>query len=131
MRQQGFSITEILIVLLIVAILALALMPAYHHHILTAHRSDAIKTIAWIQAAEEKHRTNNTTYGTLTDIGQSSTSQEGHYTITVSDNTATTYTITATAIAAQANDTRCVTFTLAYANGATTKTSSPSSTCWN
>jgi len=128
--QKGFSLIELIITLAIVGILAVLLMPAYRNYISRGNRSDAVQSILSAQIAEEKYRLNHATYGTLAQIGASATSPNGNYTIVITNNAAATYTITATTTGSQTTDTSCTTFTLAYSNGTTTKTSSPTATCW-
>ena len=126
-RYHGFTVVEILIVLILVAVLTILITPSFRYYIVRANRSDAIKSILAIQLAEEKYRLSNTTYGTLAQVWSGTDSIDGLYTMSVSDNTATAYTITATAKTAQSGDSECTTMTLVYANGSTTKTPS---TCW-
>ena len=130
--KQGFSLFELIIALVIVASLAAISVSAYRGYILKSHRSDALHTLLAMQLAQEKYRMNNTTYGTLAQVWNSVTTTEGgYYSLAISGNTATAYTITATAVGTQANDeedgTSCSTLTLAYSNGTTTK--SPAA-CW-
>lgn len=127
MRRAGFTFTEILIVVVIIAVLTLIFMPKFSIYQLRANRSDAMNSLAGLQLAEEKYRTSNTTYGTLAQVWTGSSSYSSYYTLAVTVNTATSYTLTATATGTQAEDTDCSVFTLSYANGTTTK--SPSA-CW-
>lgn len=126
-KQKGFSIVEIIIVLLILAILVFALTPAYRSYQMRANRSDAIKSILAIQVAQEKYRIGATTYAPLASIWSGTNSYEGYYRMGVSNNTGTTYTITATGLTSQTADTGCVTLTLTSTNGTATQT--PAS-CW-
>ncbi|HLD84370.1 MAG TPA: type IV pilin protein [Coxiellaceae bacterium] len=126
-KQAGFSITEILIVLVIMSILVLLFMPSFDTYTLRANRSDGIKTLMAIQLAEEKYRINHATYGALADVWTGTASYENYYTMAVTVNTATAYTITATATGTQTGDTECTTLTVSYSNGTTTK--SPAN-CW-
>lgn len=126
-RQKGFSIVEILIVLAILAILVVALTPSYQTYQLKSNRSDAIKSILAIQVAEEKYRINNTSYGALAAVWSGTNSYENHYQMSISNNTASTYTITATPLSSQSADTDCPYLTLTYANGTATKTPAA---CW-
>ncbi len=60
-----------------------------------------------IVSAEEQYRTNNQTYGSLAAVwGGVNTTPEGHYNISISNNTATGYVLTATPVAGsdQVND---------------------------
>lgn len=130
-KIKGFSIIELVIVLLIIGILSLALMPTLNSYKIKANRSDAIKSLMALQIAQEKYRLNNTTYGASpTAVGISTDSIDGYYTLAVSGNTATAYTLTATAKSGteQTNDTGCTTLTVTYANSTATNTPT---TCWN
>ncbi|OGT44015.1 MAG: hypothetical protein A3F13_04610 [Gammaproteobacteria bacterium RIFCSPHIGHO2_12_FULL_40_19] len=126
--QKGFSVTEILIVLLIIAILVISLMPSYQRYQIRSNRSDAIKSILAIQIAEEKYRISNTSYGNLGAVWPGTTnSYSGYYQMSITNNTASSYTITAAALGAQTDDTGCTTMTLTNTNG--TATQSPVD-CW-
>ncbi len=127
----GFSLFELMITLVILAILVAIAIPVYRNYVMRARRSDGIQALLAIQIAEEKYRLSNSTYGTLVQVWSGSTSSEGYYSLSVSAVSASTYTITASAIGNQANDTAdgvsCATLTLTYSNGTTAK--SPSN-CW-
>ncbi|OGT27497.1 MAG: hypothetical protein A2624_00245, partial [Gammaproteobacteria bacterium RIFCSPHIGHO2_01_FULL_42_8] len=123
-QQRGFSLVEILIALVILAVLTMMLMPAYRAYQLHADRSDAFKSLMALQIAQEKYRIENPTYAALASIWTGSSSYDGHYTMAVSDNTASTYTLTATATGEQINDTGCTVLTLSYLNGTVTKSPS-------
>lgn len=122
---------EILIVLVIIFILAAVLTPAYQSYILRGNRSDAIKSLLLLQIAQEKYRLNNTTYGTLGNVWSGSASVDGYYTLSVPSNGNTNYTLTATAQGSQAADTNCASFTITFANGTQTNSSSPNTDCWS
>ena len=76
-----------------------------------------------IQLFQEKYRVNHVTYGSLTDLG---TFPSDYYTFAISGNTASAYTITATANSgtSQASDSGCTSMTL---NQASVKAPD---TCW-
>ncbi len=131
-KRHGFTLVELLIAVAIVGILSAIAIPSLNSYLLKSHRSDAYATILKIQLAEERYRGYNTTYGTLTEVWGGSTSTEGgRYTISISNVSATSYTITATAVTAQSSDSEdgvsCAAIVLAYSNGTATKTPS---NCW-
>ena len=102
---KGFTLIEMIIVVVIVAILAAIALPAYQDYVRKARRADGMDALLLVQNLQEKYRANNTTYGTLAQIGYNDTSsQEGRYTIAVTGNTAVAYTVTATGVGDQAND---------------------------
>lgn len=102
MKKNGFTLIELLIVMSIIAILAAIALPSYNSYLLTSRRSDAKEALASLQLAQEKWRGNHDTYATtLSDLGISSSSGAGYYTIqlTPGRSTGTSYEGTATAVA--------------------------------
>lgn len=63
-RNRGFTLIEMMIVVVIVAILAAIAYPAYTNAITKARRSDGVDALLNIQALQEKYRANNPSYGT-------------------------------------------------------------------
>lgn len=131
-KQYGFSLIELVVVLAIVSILSVIAIKLYSRQVRQGRRTDGINTLLSISLAQERYRASNTTYGTLAQVwGGVSTSSEGYYTIAISNNTATAYTITATAIGDQANDssgaTSCASLVFTLSNGAISKTPAA---CW-
>lgn len=128
--SSGFSLVEILFVLVIIAILVIALTPVYRDYVLKSNRSDAVRSLLATQINEEKWRLNNTTYtATIANVSPTgaSTSINGYYTLAVTSASASAYTLTATATGTQTSDTGCTTMTLTYASGTTTTTPA---VCW-
>ena len=97
-RSGGFTLIELMVALLIVAILAAIAIPTYLDSLRKSRRADGIQALRSLQLAQERYRASNTTYGTLAALPFSSTSPNGWYTIAVTSPTATSYTATATAI---------------------------------
>lgn len=127
---KGFTLIELLISVAIVAILAAVAMAAYSIFVTQSRRSDATTAIKTIQFAEENYRANNTTYGTLAQVGGSSTSSNGFYTISVSGASATGYTIIASPVTgtSQASDSTCSPIQLVQSGATTTMTPTA---CWS
>ncbi len=127
----GFTLLELMITVVIVGILSAIALKVYSTQVLKGRRIDGINALLSLSLAEERYRANNSTYGTLAQTGIAATSPEGYYTLAVSSNTASAYTITATGIGNQANDavnaTACGTLTLTVSSGTITK--SPTA-CW-
>lgn len=132
MGKQGFTLVEMLIVVAILSILTLLAVAMYTDNIRESRRSDGVNSMLSISLAEERYRTSNSLYGTLAQVwGGVTASSQGYYTLGISSVSATGYTITATAIGDQANDTSgstsCSTLTLTASSGTVTQTPA---TCW-
>lgn len=127
----GFTLIELMIVLAIVAILAAIAYPSYLDSIRLARRADAADGLLTLQSLQEKYRANNTTFGTLAQIGGLAASSDGFYTLTVGNAAATSYTLTATAVAGttQAADAGCTAMTLAVVAASPRGVKAPA-VCW-
>jgi type IV pilus assembly protein PilE len=131
-KIMGFTLIELLAGIVVLGILAVISTSVYTTYARKGRRIDGINTILSISLAEERYRSINTSYGTLAQVwGGATASPEGFYTLSITNVSATSYTITATAVGTQASDaangTSCTTLTLAVSNGAITKTPTA---CW-
>ncbi|BAL25515.1 type IV pilin protein [Azoarcus sp. KH32C] len=134
-KQSGFTLIELMIAMVVVAILAAVAIPSYMDSIRKSRRADATTSLTKLQLAQETWRLNHSTYtGTLSDLGLTSTSSDGYYTIGITSGTAsaTGYTATAAAVSgkSQANDSGCTTITLTVSSGGNTISNTPA-TCWS
>jgi len=120
---RGFTLIELMITLVIVAILAGIAVPSYRNYVLRSHRIEATAALLKVAAAQEKFYLQNNTYtdnvGDVAGLGFSTTddtdnfvTDNGWYTITVTDADNEGFTLTAEAEGDQANDTDCTDFTL-------------------
>lgn len=133
---RGFTLIELMIVVVVVAILAAVAFPSFQAQIRKGRRADGIAALAQLQQAQERWRSNNTSYtATITGssgLGLTSTlSKDGHYQLAiVGTPTATTYQATATAVSgsSQTHDSGCTTLTVTVTNGSAALTPA---TCWN
>lgn len=127
---RGFSLMEVMVTLVIVGILASIAYPYYQSNVRKAKRNDAKEALLRIQVAQEKWRVSDTDYATLAELGNPATA-DGFYTIAVPVNTATGYTVRATALGDQLNDsvgsTICSPLELVVSTGGETKTPAA---CW-
>lgn len=139
--QQGFTLIELLIVLIVITILAAVAYPSYQESVRKTRRTDAKATLETYAVQQERYFTANNTYtNNIADLGGTS-SQEGHYTMSLfidcnGDSTADTggtyycFRLTATATGKQDGD-RCATFVLNNIGARTwTGTGGSDDQCW-
>lgn len=109
--QHGFTLVEMMIAVVIIAILTMIALPSYLESVRKGRRSDAVSRLAQVQQAQERWRANNASYATLAQLGIPATVTGGYYTLSVGNVTALGYEATATPLAGtpQASDTRCTT----------------------
>ena len=106
---KGFTLIEVLIVVVIVAIMASVAIPVYIEHVLQSRRAEARAAIEDIRNLENEFFLNYKRYGDLDDIRYTSTTSGGYYDLSISAGTLR-YTATATAIGRQAKDETCAVF---------------------
>lgn len=132
---KGFTLIELMVVVAIVGILAAVAYPSYTEYVRKGRRSDGMAALAAVQQAQERWRSNNVSYGSLAQIGASTSSASGYYTISITGTpSATAYTAVATATGVQASDAKCTALSVSMANGTITYGSSGTATaasCWS
>lgn len=137
-RPFGFTLIELMIVVAVVAILAMIAIPGYMEQIRKGKRAEAARAIGDITLREERWRADHSTYGTLDDLTGSAANSTSfnnalqYYSVSIANNTATGYVITATRKGDLANDPKCGNFTMTLAAGITTKdvSSGDRKYCW-
>lgn len=119
----GFTMIELMIVMGVIAILVTIAYPLFTSQIQKGRRADAQQQLLDVALEQEKYRANNVTYGSCEDLygaGNPCPAVPGGdnwgYTLAITENTATTYTIEATATGDQTSDneggTSCTPLTL-------------------
>jgi type IV pilus assembly protein PilE len=129
---KGVTVIELMIVVAIVGILAAIAVVLYSSQVMQARRSDGVDSLVSLSLAEERYRANNVIYGTLAQVwGGVTASTGGYYALSITNVSATAYTLTATAQGGQATDTEgatsCASLQLTFSSGTVTKTPS---ICW-
>lgn len=156
LRPEGFTLVELIVVMLIAGVLAAIAIPAYTSYVLKSHRTDAKSALLDMASLEERYYSINNAYSsTPSDLGYACTTPfascsafsvgSGYYQITAlttlaataptsstSMGTPATYTITAQATGNQTKDTECYQFTVNSAGQQTSVNSSSTATtdCW-
>jgi len=130
-KNQGFSLIEVLITVAIIGILAGVAYPSYTGFVTRSNRAEAQRELMRLANLQEQVFVDTRAYATnMVGLGFTNatyTTETGNYEITVSAQTATTFTLTATAKLSQAsNDSACGTLTINDAG----KQSGASSHCW-
>lgn len=141
-RARGFTLIELVVAMLVMAILVSIAIPGYRTYSLKAHRTDAKSSLLYLASLEERYYSTANAYSSApSDLGFASgaawpqTVGSGYYTVSVSNvNAATassvgTYTITASAVGQQAADTTCQSLTVIQ-DGTQTASPGPASNCW-
>lgn len=105
--RRGFTLIEIMIVVVVLAILVSVALPAYTSQLRKSRRADAKQAMVELAQRLERFYTERSTYaGAALGAGGifGSTSAGGYYSLEISSQTATAFTIKATPIGAQAGD---------------------------
>ena len=138
-HQKGFTLIEVMVVVVILSILVSIALPTYTEYVNKGRRSDAMAELMNAAQVQEQFILDRNTYSaTVAGLGIDATSNEGHYTISVDAETTSCpitrcYSLTATAVGAQANDTQCASFTLTSAGikTATDSVGNSANDCWS
>jgi type IV pilus assembly protein PilE len=127
----GFSLIELMIVVVIIAILAAVAVPSYRNYIMRGHRTDATRALQDTAAREESYFFSNNAYtNKLTDLGLNSSVAGEYFSVAIASASSTDYTITATARGTQTQDKDCASFSLTRAGVQGSTGSATPAKCW-
>lgn len=114
----GFTLIELMIVLAVIAVLAAVAYPSYLGYVQRARRADGQIALQRVMLEQEKWRTGHTSYASaLSDLGLDMISEDGRYSLSLSNVSATGFRAVATATGVQANDTACSPMKLTLESG--------------
>jgi len=134
-KKQGFTLTELLIAVAVLALLAAVAIPSYNKQIQKTRRADAKAALLELAQRQETYYSDWNSYTvTIANLGWGggNVSKEGHYDLAIPAANARTFTATATAKGAQLKDTDCKVLQIDNTGEKTSKNSggAASTDCW-
>jgi type IV pilus assembly protein PilE len=116
-KIKGFTLIEVMITVVIVAIISAIAYPLYTDYVLSSRRAVAVKALTELSSRMQRHWQNRIPRSypaTVTSVGMASTTEGNHYTLQIASSSTTSFTVQAVAIGSspQANDSGCTTMTL-------------------
>ena len=141
--MKGFTLIELMIVIVIVGILAMVAVPAYNSSVQKSRRSDGMSSLVAVQLEMEKMRGSCALFPTALDstisaddcanrkLAYTTTSSDGHYNLAIvaANSTGNAFKITADPVGAQAEDTDCDPLSITV-NGTYPKGLKEPAACW-
>jgi type IV pilus assembly protein PilE len=118
-----------MIVVVILGILTAIAYPSYRQFIERAKRTEARALLLRIAVDQERFYLQNNTFGTMTQLqyDEPQITDSDAYSVTITANTASNFSATATYQLGGEEADKCLTFTI---DGRGTKTSGPYTDCW-
>lgn len=157
--QAGFTLIELMITVVVIAILAAIALPAYKDYATKSRRADGRSALSALAAAQERYRSKCPQYASsnasscgvdlnldgdtidanetipftvgLTASGAGYVSRDGYYTVTIDAASATGWSAHVTPQGAQAGDTACDSAAeFGVTQAGPTETNAAQRTCW-
>lgn len=92
--QRGFTLIEIMVAIAIIGILSAIAVPMYSDYIIRARLTEAFTGLASVPAQAEQYWSNNRSFEDFDRLP----ADTGNFTYALSNDTATTFTVTATGV---------------------------------
>lgn len=108
-RFDGMTLIELMLVVAIIGLLATLIFPSFQSQIQSSRRGDGITQLLRLKLQQEAFRTKNISYALAKQL---SLPQSDYYTFSVTNISATTYELVATAKGSQVADKLCKTFSI-------------------
>ncbi len=127
--MRGVTLLELMIVVVILGILTAIAYPSYRQFVELAKRTEARALLLRIAVDQERFYLQNNTFGTMTQLqyDEPQITDSEAYSVTITANTASNFSATATYQLGGEEAGKCLTFTI---DGRGTKTSLPDTDCW-
>lgn len=135
MKKSGFTLIELLVTIAIIGILSTIAYPSYLSHVQKTRRAEAQSALVEFANRQEMYYLDHHVYATdFSELGMSVNpfiTENGYYSIESSSasSTAVGFTLTATAIDAQAVDSDCATLSITQ-DHTKTATNANGTNCW-
>lgn len=125
-RQRGFNLTELMIVVAVIGILAAIVYPSYQSYTQQTRRAAAQAALTKAASQQEQYFLNFKSYaGAMSTMGMPTTTEDGYYNLAVDSASVTNFVLSATPTDSQSSD-KCGTMTLSKGGTKTPTTSG----CW-
>lgn len=133
-RARGFTLLELMIVVVIIAILAAIAIPTYSRYAIRAHRVDGQELLLRLANAQERYYATNNHYGALAELNfqDPAPSEKGYYSVTMvpaAASTSQTFTATAAPVGGQTKD-DCNSLTIDNAGQKLSTGTTTNGSCW-
>ena len=127
--MRGVTLLELMIVVVILGILTAIAYPSYRQFIERAKRTEARALLLRIAVDQERFYLQNNTFGTMAQLqyDEPQITDSEAYSVTITANTASNFSATATYQLGGEAAGKCLTFTI---DGRGTKKSLPDTDCW-
>ena len=130
--MRGITLTELMIVVVVLGILTSVAYPSYRQYAARAKRSEAKAALLQIVTMQERHYLQNRTYTTdMTQLGfpvaANYLTDSESYIVNVTEASTANFSATAVYQNVDAEAGKCATFTI---DGRGTKISGPNANCW-
>jgi type IV pilus assembly protein PilE len=93
--DRGFTLIEVMIVVVVIAILAAIAFPSYQHFVRNAQRADGMSALMDIRTAQERWRANHAEYAGNEEIESlvpfGATSPDGFWNLEITHSSASTF----------------------------------------
>ena len=132
--SRGYTLMELMITVAIVSILATIATASYTSQVQKSRRTDARSALLDLAGREEKlFSTMNAYSQTASDLGYAAfpaTVGSGYYQVNVVTPDPSSYTITATPLGTQVNDTTCASLSVNQLGAQSSTGTGTAATCW-
>ncbi len=127
--MRGVTLLELMIVVVILGILTAIAYPSYRQFIERAKRTEAKALLLRIAVDQERFYLQNNTFGDMAELqyDEPQITDSDAYSVTITANTASNFSATATYQLGGEEADKCLSFTI---DGRGTKTSLPYTDCW-